>query len=43
MFYALHEPKTKINWGVVWYNNIDFADWSIISACIEAIQKCVKF
>jgi len=23
-----------MNWGVMWY--IDFADWSIISPCIEA-------
>jgi len=25
----------------MWY--IDFADWSVISPCIEAIQMCVKF
>jgi len=29
-----------MNWGVVWY--IDFADWSIISPCTEAIQTRVK-
>ena len=30
-----------MNWGVVWY--IDFADWSIISPCIEAMQTRIKF
>ena len=30
-----------MNWGVLWY--IDFADWSVISPCTEAIQTCVKF
>ena len=30
-----------MNWKVLWY--IDFADWSVISACTEAIQTCVNF
>ena len=30
-----------MNWGVVW--NIDYADWSIISPGIEAIQTCIEF
>jgi len=29
-----------MNWGVLWY--IDFADWSVISPCIKAIQTCVN-
>jgi len=30
-----------MNWRVVWY--IDFADWSVILPCIEAMQACIKF
>ena len=30
-----------MNWRVVWF--IDYADWSTISPCIQAIQTCVKF
>ena len=30
-----------MNWGVLWY--IDFADWSVISPCTEAIQMRVIF
>ena len=30
-----------MSWGIVWY--IDFADQSVISSCIKAIQTCVKF
>ena len=30
-----------MNWGAVWH--IDFADWSIISSCIEVIQTRIKF
>ena len=46
MFYLLHGSESKIsqllmNWGVLWY--IDFADWKVISPCIEAIQTCIIF
>jgi len=30
-----------MNWGILWY--IDFADWSFISPCTEAIQTYVNF
>ena len=30
-----------MNQGVLWYT--DFADWSVISLCTEAIQTCVIF